>query len=204
MEQIPTSKAEDQRKSARFIRKDIKASIIKSNILGLKETITCSLIDISSTGIQISTPIKLGIESKLTSILRFDTGKVFKLKSRIKNHQVTSNYLSLHNFPKIKNLLDNKDVSLDRLYLYESDKLIPAKFRNFHSSSVKILTHTPLDTKKQHSLIFILSNGEKLNTLTQINDYQQHKYNNYGIRFDKTSDELGEYILETQTNLVFK
>jgi len=204
MEQILTSETTNQRKSTRFIRKDIKATIVKSNILGLKKTIKCSLIDISSTGIQISTPLKLGTNIKLTVHLNFDTGKSFELKSRIIRHQVTSNYLSVHSFPIIKNLLDNKDVALDKLYLYESNKQIPAKFRNFHSSSVKILTHTPLDTKKQHSLIFILSNGDKYNTLTQITDYQQHKYNNYGIKFDKANDELGEYILETQTDLVFK
>jgi len=210
MEPISTSETTNQRKSTRFIRKDIKASIVKHSILGLKETINCSLIDVSSTGIQISTPLKLGTNIKLTVYLNFDTGKTFELKARIMRHQVTTNYLSVHSFPKIKHLLHNKGISLHKLYLYESNKQnesikqIPAKFRNFHASSVKILTHTPLDTKKQYSLIFILSNGDKYNTLTQINDYQQHKCNNYGIKFNKASDELGDYILETQTDLVFK
>ena len=204
MEHNPTSETPVNRKFTRLIRKDIKASVVKSNFLGLTKKINCKLIDISSAGVQIFTPIKFGTGSKLTIHLSFETGKVFKLKSRIKNHHVTNNYLSVHRFPKIKQLLHNKEISLDRLCLYQSNNQIPAKFRNLGSSSVKILTHKPLNPKEQYNLIFMLSNGKKHKTLTQIDDYQHHIYYNYGIKFDKANDDLGEYILETQTDLVFK
>ena len=172
--------------------------------MGIKETINCKLVDISSTGIQVSTPINLGTNSKLTAILSFDKGRVFDLKSRIKRQQKTDTYLSLHSFPKINELLNDKEISLDRLDLYRSKEQIPAKFRNLGSSSVKVLTHTPLNTKEQHDLIFILSNGKKHKASTQIDDYQHNISYSYGIRFDKASDDLGEYLLETQTDLVFK
>ena len=203
MAPIPTSKSSEDRKSTRFIRKDIKASIEKSNFLGLAEKINCKLIDISSAGVQIFTPIQLRKDSKLTVYLSFETGKAFKLKSRIKNHYETNNYVSIHSFPKIKKLFHDKEISLDRLCLYQANNKIAAKFRNLGSSSVKILTHTPLNPKEQYNLIFTLNNGKKHKTLTQIDDYQHHKYYNYGIQFDKASDALGEYILETQTDLVF-
>ena len=201
---MPTNKTAENRKSTRFVRKDIKATIVKSNLLGLKETINCKLVDISSTGVQISTRIKLGSNIKLTVNLSFDSGRVFKIKSRIKRQNKTDNYLSVHSFPKIKELLNDKKTSLEKLYLYKSREQIPAKFRNLGSRSVKILTHTPLNLKEQHHLIFIMSNGKKHKASTQIDDYQHHIYYNHGIRFDKTSDELGEHLLETQTDLVFK
>ena len=204
MEHNPTSETHNQRKSTRFIRTDIKVSVEKSSFIGLKETINCKFLDISSTGIQMSTPTKFGTATKLTVNLVFDTGKTFNLKSRIVRQHETNNYLSIHSFPKIKKLLDDEEISLNRLCLYESKEQITAKFRKLGSSSVKILTHAPLNPKKQHSLIFILSNGKKHKVLTQIRGSQHHIYYNYGIKFDKTSDELADYILETQTDLVFK
>ena len=204
MEQDPASEIINQRKSIRFIRNDIRASIVKPNFIGLNEKINCKLLDISSTGVQISTPIKLGTDCKLTVFLSFNTSKVFKLKSRVKNHHETNNYLSVHSFPSIKTLLNDKEISLERLCLYESKDQVSAKFRNLNSRSVKVLTYTPLDPKKQHCLIFILSNGKKHKVLTQINNSQHRIYYNYGIKFDKASNELGDYILETQTDLIFK
>jgi hypothetical protein len=204
MEHNPISETINQRKSTRFIRKDIKVSIVKPIILGLKEKINCKLVDISSTGIQISTSVKLGTATKLTVNLSFETGKIFKLKSRIKNHHETNHYLSVHSFPKIKTLLNDNEISLDRLCLYQSNNQISAKFRNLHSSSVKVLTLTPLNPEERYNLIFILNNGKKHKAWTKIDDYQHHKYYNYGIKFDKVSDKLGEYLLETQTDLVFK
>jgi len=204
MEHNPTAKHSNKRKSTRFIRTDIKVSIVKSGFLGLNDAINCKLRDISSSGVQISTPTKLAADSKLTVILSFDAGKVFKLKARIIHHQKTETYLSVHSFPKIIELVDDEEISLHELCLYEDQEQVSAKFRNLDPHSVKILTHSPLNLRKQHSLIFILSNGKKHKVLTEIHDYHPQKHNYYGIKFVKTSDELADYSLDTQTDLIFK
>lgn len=201
---MPTSKTAENRKSTRYIREDVKVSVIKPGILGLKETIKCKLIDISSTGIQISTPEKFGAAYNVTVKLEFDSGKIFNIKSRIVNKRVFNNYLSVHSFPQIKNLLHDKETSLERLCLYEADKQISAKFRNLGSSSVKILTPKPLDKKKQHCLIFTLSNEKKHKVWTQISEYKHQTINRYGIQFVKNNDELGDYMVEDMTTLIFQ
>ena len=179
MEPTPTSKTTEHRKSTRFIRADIKVSVVKPGLLGLKETINCKLIDISSSGIQISTPQQFGAAYNVIVKLEFDSGKIFNIKSRIVNKRVINSYLSVHSFPQIKNLLNDHDISLQRLCLYESDKEISAKFRNLGSDSVKILTPKPLDKKEQHCLIFTLSNEKKHKVWTQVSEYKHQILNRY-------------------------
>ena len=204
MDKLHQTTNKNKRKTTRFIRNDIKASIINLRFLGLRQAINCKLIDISSTGVQISTPVKLSVNTKLTLILQFDDGKEFKLKSKLARHKETNHYFSNHSFPTIKNLSKINDASLRKLHFFESNKQIFAKYRNLSSSGVNILTYSPLNIKKQHSLLFTLSNGKKHKAITKIDQYQHYRYYNYGIKFDKTNDELGEHILETQTDLIFK
>jgi len=201
---MPTSKTAEHRKSTRYIREDVKVSVVKPSLLGLKETIKCKLMDISSSGLQISTPEKFGAAYNVTVNLAFDSGKIFNIKAKIVNKRVINNYLSIHSFPPIKSLLKDKDISLKRLCLNESDKEINAKFRNLGSSSVKILTPKPLDKKKQYCLIFTLSNEKKHKAWTQVSEYKHQIINHYGIQFEKNNDELGDYMVEDMTTLIFQ
>jgi hypothetical protein len=194
----------NQRKYTRFIRKDIEVTIVKSNLIGYKETIKCKLIDISSTGVQISTPLKLGTNIKVQLILKFGTGKTFKLKAKILRLQESVHYLSNHSFPALQYFLKNKAAPLKSLHLFESNQEILMKFRDLDASSVKIFTYVPLDIKENHSLLFILNNGEQQKISSQIDQYQRLINNSYGIKFEKMSDKLGDHILETQTDLIFK
>ena len=203
MDQQDQSRVNNQRKSTRFIREDITASIIKTHLIS-KETIKCKLVDISSAGVQVSTPVKLGTNVKIQLNLRFGTGKVFELKAKITRQHESTHFLSNHSFPSLQYFLKNKSAPLKSLHLFESNQEIPIKFRNLSDSSVKIFTNVPLNIKEKHSLLFILSNGEQQKTFTEIDNYQRIINYNYGIKYEKPSDKLGDHILETMTDLIFK
>ena len=71
------------RKSVRYIRNDIKASLIYSNVLGLKTNRPSELNDISTKGALVTTVQKLSINKKVTVIITFDDGKVFRISGKI-------------------------------------------------------------------------------------------------------------------------
>lgn len=194
----------NQRKAIRFIRKDIKVSVLRINFFGFKETINCKLLDISSSGAQLSTNRSLNKNIPINLKLNFSTENEFIVSAKVVQLTIKEDYLSIHKFPTIHNLLKNNEVNLESLDLYESNDKIIAKYRNLCSDNVEILTFSPLSNKKQHTLLFNLSNGENYKTDTEINYNKHRKYKNYGIKFDRPNDELGEYLIETQTDLVFK
>lgn len=204
MDQIAARQTQNKRKSTRYIRRDIGVSFIKQNIFGVKADIKCKLIDVSSTGVQISTPYKLRENDDITLILSFDDDEEFSIKAQVVSQKELHTYISTHSFPTIDSLKNN-ETSLSTLHLYESDnKRILAKFRKLDVDSVKVLTYTPLKKRHRYSLIFTLNNGEVHKTNTKI-EYCQHTIiHSYGIKFDKSNDDLGESLLETQSDLIFK
>jgi hypothetical protein len=195
---------ENKRKATRFIRKDIKVSLIKTNLIRMQESINCKLIDLSSTGIQVSTPKKMGVKTLLNIVLQFDSGATFNIKGKVVWHKTNDIYKSNHSFSTIKRFLNKKNKSLETLTLFEEDRPILAKFRSLSSTHVKILSYSPLDKNKQHSLVFNLADKSTHSLNTNIEDCQHYQSNCYGIKFEKTNDPLGECLLETQTDLFFK
>lgn len=74
---------DNHRKSTRYIRQDIKVRVLFGNALGLKKTIETELNDISSRGALVTTPCKLGISKKITLVITFDDGQIFRFSGKI-------------------------------------------------------------------------------------------------------------------------
>ncbi|NOR69228.1 MAG: hypothetical protein GQ532_05960 [Methylomarinum sp.] len=204
MDQIIPCEFNNQRKHTRFIRDDIKASVLPVNFLGLKETIACKLIDICSAGLQLSTKEKFRTNTTLLLTLQFDNGREFKLKAKILRHTQKTIYLSNHHFNISKDTLKNKNNPLHSVHLFESDNKIEAKYRFLNINCIRALTFSPLDSKKQYQLAFTLKNKKTIITNSKFKHYQHYIQYDYGLKFDSINDELGDYLLNTQTDLVFK
>jgi hypothetical protein len=74
---------ENQRFAVRYIRTDIKASVLKAILFGIGRPVGLELVDISSKGALISTTKKIRKNKKITLILEFADGKTFKISSKI-------------------------------------------------------------------------------------------------------------------------
>jgi hypothetical protein len=111
--------AKNNRIAARFVREDIAAAIGDLGLLNFGKVFAVGLLDINSRGALIESKKKLNIGQTLTLALKFRTGKLFMIKSKVARISPTS--------------------------------------------------------------------GDQ-----------------YGIKFDRYNDELGEHLLETQSDLVFK
>ena len=204
MGQLAKDQFNNQRKHTRFVRDDIKAYIIPVSFLSLQEPIACKLIDISSAGVQLFTKTKFETNIKLTLVLQFDNGHEFKLKAKIVRKKEINHYLSNHNFNIEKSRLKNKDNPLKSVHLIESGKKIEAKYRFLNMRCIRILTFSPLNPKKQYNLVFTLKDEKVIKIDSQFKHYQHHIYHDYGLKLEKTNDTLGEHLLDTQTDLIFK
>lgn len=74
---------DNKRYAVRYIRSNIKASVLKVRLFGLGKPIGLELLDISSKGALISTGKKIRKNKKITLILEFEDGKVFEIESKI-------------------------------------------------------------------------------------------------------------------------
>ncbi|MFW5442812.1 MAG: hypothetical protein ACKE51_00695 [Methylococcaceae bacterium] len=194
----------NRRKSTRLIRADIKASISRRNFLGVRDTFNCKLLDICSAGVQVLTPTNIGVNAKLQLNLQFGNEKEFTLNAKIIHHQESVHFLSTLNFPALQYFLNNKAAPLKSIHLFESNQELKIKFRNLTTSSVKVLSNVAINLNEHHSILFTLYNEEQQKTSCKINKHQKIINYSYGIKFDKPNDALGDCILETQTDLIFK
>lgn len=74
---------DNKRYAVRYIRSNIKASVLKVRLFGLGKPVGLELLDISSKGALISTNKKIRKNKKITLILEFEDGKVFEIESKI-------------------------------------------------------------------------------------------------------------------------
>ncbi|NOQ77761.1 MAG: hypothetical protein GQ475_08245 [Methylococcaceae bacterium] len=202
MDQFDKNLRKNQRKHTRFVRNDIKSSIVPISILGKKSSISCKLIDISAAGAQISSKEKFGINTKLTLSLQFDDEEQFMLKAKILRKKEINHYLTNHFFTIYKGFLNNKDNPLKSVYLLENGQKIEAKYRLLSLNCLRVLTFSPL--KKKYTLAFTLKDGKDTKTDSQFKQFQHHKFYEYGVKFDNINDALADHLLETQTDLIFK
>ncbi len=79
----------NQRKTIRYIRGDISASINRSDIFGgynsfsYSDSIEVKLLDISSKGVLISSPKKINLNKKINLVLIFNCNKRFEIPSKV-------------------------------------------------------------------------------------------------------------------------
>lgn len=97
--------ANNARKAIRYIRNDIKASLVYSNALGLKKTLPSELNDISTKGALVTTVQKLSVNKKVTVIISFDDGKIFKINGKIVRKCLTAPHQYGIKFEKQENSL---------------------------------------------------------------------------------------------------
>jgi len=204
MDQQDKALFKNQRKHTRFVRDDIKVSIIPFSLLSKKKPIECKLIDICATGVQISTKEKLKTNTNLTLYLQFKSDQKFKLKAKIIRKNDIKHHYSDHHFKIFEGFLRKKDNPLISVHLFDSDNKIEAKYRFLDMRCLRILTSSPLDQNKHYDLVFRLKNGEETKISSQITHYQCKTCHDYGLKFDQTNDTLAEHILKTQTDLIFK
>ena len=79
----------NQRKTIRYIRGDISASINRSDIFGgyklfsYSDPVKVELLDISSKGALISSPRKINLNKKINLVLLFGCNKKFEIPSKV-------------------------------------------------------------------------------------------------------------------------
>ncbi len=74
---------DNKRYAVRYIRTNIKASVLKVRLFGTGKPMGMELLDISSKGALISTSKKIRKNKKITLILEFEDGKTFEISSKI-------------------------------------------------------------------------------------------------------------------------
>jgi hypothetical protein len=90
---LSKNQSKNQRITTRYIRDDITASVFKVSLLSFgPRRIPVDLIDISSKGVLISSPKKLGINKKIILDLKFGGDRTFKIKAKIVRKSDSSNY----------------------------------------------------------------------------------------------------------------
>ncbi len=98
---------ENKRFAVRYIRSNIKASVLKVRLFGFGRPLGLDLLDISSKGALISSQKKLKKNKKLTLILEFEDGKVFEIKSKIVRFEKDQKYRYGIKFDRFHNELGN-------------------------------------------------------------------------------------------------
>lgn len=194
------------RKAVRFIRKDITAFISKYGLFGLGESLQVKLLDISSSGVKISSPKKLNLNrlrGELCLTLKFADGKTFSIDSTIARQEVIvyNHYKLLFQIRKFADRC--KKTRLGKITLFEGSQQINAKYRNLTDRTIDILTQASFDDYSALYLVFTFSDSEQLKTYARIASQSVSVYHHYGIQFNHRNDPLGEHLIATQTELSF-
>lgn len=95
-----------QRKTVRYIRKDIMVSISRPNLFGVySRAIRVKLLDISSKGSLIACPKNMRINSKIRLILVFKGNRKFEVNTKIVRKSVGEEPLYGLKFQRVNNEL---------------------------------------------------------------------------------------------------
>ncbi len=190
------------RASVRYIRKDLKAYLLKYSLFKTKP-LKVKLEDISSRGVRISTRSKIRVNKKLLVGIRFLDGYKFLIDAVVvRNYQVVS-YVYDFSFQSIDDYIYSQNSTFSKVYLMVSGSRIESKYGNIMSNKVQVLSGRELDKKNKVILGFEFNNGELVEREAAIIGEKKIKRNYYGIKFNKANSLLGNYLLKTQKNLVF-
>jgi hypothetical protein len=89
---LSKNQSNNQRITIRYIRDDITASVFKVSLLSFgPRRVPVVLIDISSKGVLVSSPKKLGINKRVILDLKFGCDRTFKIKAKIVRKSDSSN-----------------------------------------------------------------------------------------------------------------
>ncbi len=88
--------------------------------------------------------------------------------------------------------------------LFGSSKTIAVELRDITSKGALISAHQELIVNKKIQLTLHFKSGKIFVINAQVVRHTDKACYEYGIKYDRYNDELGDYLLETQQKLVFK
>lgn len=94
-------------------------------------------------------------------------------------------------------------VTLRLLGLFKSSKYLPVKLLDISSKGLAIEIKKNISLKTKVILDLTFETGINLKIPAKI-IYKNHLKIQYGIKFDKYNNELGDYLLASQEDLIFK
>ncbi|MGZ8135851.1 MAG: hypothetical protein ACXW1W_00975 [Methylococcaceae bacterium] len=99
-----------------------------------------------------------------------------------------------------------KDIiaSVNNIGFFSSDKDIPVELVDIASKGALIWTTKKLDIKKKITLNLTFKTGKTFVIKARFVYKLGKTVYRYGIKFDSYNNELGDYLLETQSKLVLK
>lgn len=86
-------------------------------------------------------------------------------------------------------------------YLFKPTKKIIIKLRNISSKGALIDCKDKLSEKKKVTLELVFKDQKKFIISSQV---IHHENNCYGLKFDQTNNDLADYLLISQKDLIFK
>ena len=99
---------DNKRYAVRYIRSNIKASILIVRLFGFgKKPIHLELLDISSKGALVASSKKIRKNKKVTLLLKFEDGKIFKIGSKIVRMEKNNKYQYGIKFDRFNHMLGN-------------------------------------------------------------------------------------------------
>ncbi|TAL47557.1 MAG: hypothetical protein EPN89_08455 [Methylovulum sp.] len=95
-------------------------------------------------------------------------------------------------------------ASISGLGFFEMGKTIPVKLMDISSKGVLISTNRKLRINKSLTLTLQFETGRTFIIKAAIVRRSASSHHQYGMKFERCHDELGDYLLESQSKLVFK
>ncbi len=190
------------RTTVRYVRNDLKTYLTDYSLLNSGHLNT-KLIDISSGGVQIVSSRNLRVNKKLTVNICFLDGYKFEIKGKIVRKKEQHFFLYDLQYDGLNPYINTQDSTFNKVYLVIGEERLKTKYRNITSNSVQILTYEELDKKQRILLVFEFRNGETIERDAAVSHFKKSLKYNYGVKFERKNQLLGNYLLKTQKSLVF-
>lgn len=111
----------------------------------------------------------------------------------IKNHRIATRFIR-----------EDIDASISDLGFLSRGKDFPVKLVDITSKGVLIESDKKLKVGQALTLTLQFKTGKRFVIKAKVVRIAAESHDQYGIKFDRYNNELGDYLLDTQTKLVFK
>ncbi|WP_019864777.1 PilZ domain-containing protein [Methylovulum miyakonense] len=111
----------------------------------------------------------------------------------LKNHRIATRFIRA-----------DIDASVSDLGFFYGGKVFAVNLIDITSKGVLIESEKKLKINQKLTLTLKFKTGKTFVIKAKVVRIADNTNNRYGIKFDRYNNELGEYLLETQTKLVFK
>jgi hypothetical protein len=111
----------------------------------------------------------------------------------VKNHRIATRFVR-----------EDIDASIGDLGLLSRGKTFPVKLIDITSKGVLIESEKNIKVGQKLTLTLQFKTGKTFVIKAKVVRIAAESKKQYGIKFDKFNNELGDYLFDTQTKLVFK